>query len=189
MFLMLFLTVQVESCRLETNLSLAVCKDLISYHYADDAVHFSHTLRLENCSTSSDAVTSSSAVEAIDIQCTDTISAFAFENFIHLSNITLSRCELTQIRWQSLYVKGIIPTVDLSACPLDCSCMNRWLTSRQPQAAYSVHPVLPDTFHCSFSHCNSGGLTTLSYIECVPGDSVTIDVNISAPTSDIFPNR
>ncbi|VDM52664.1 unnamed protein product [Angiostrongylus costaricensis] len=188
MFLMLFLTVRAESCKLETNLSLAVCKDLASYHYADDTVHFLRTLRLENCSTSSDVVTST-AVETLDIQCTDSIPVFAFENFIHVNKIILSRCELSQIKWQSLYVNGIIPTVDLSGCSLDCSCMNRWLTSKQPQTAYSVLAVLPDTFHCSFLHCISGTLTTLPYIECIPGDSVTIDVNISAPTFDIFVNK
>ncbi|KAE9413548.1 hypothetical protein Angca_009368 [Angiostrongylus cantonensis] len=188
MFLMLFLTFRAESCKLETNLSLAVCKDLASYHYADDTVHFLRTLRLENCSTSSDVVTST-AVETLDIQCTDIIPLFAFENFIHVNNIILSRCELSQIKWQSLYVNSISPTVDLSGCSLDCSCMNRWLTYKQPQTAYSVLPILPDTFHCSFSHCISGTLTALPYIECIPGDSVSINVNISAPTFDIFVNK
>ncbi|KJH46631.1 protein tyrosine kinase [Dictyocaulus viviparus] len=188
MLLMLFLTVHTESCEIQTNLSLAVCRDLQSYHNFSDMTKFLHTLRLEHCSLSL-STTISTAVETLDVQCTDTISPFIFENFTHVSNIILSKCELSEIKWQSLYVNAITPTIDVSECPLDCSCINGWLSSEHYPAAYSVIPVLPKTYHCSYSDCIWGTLTTVPYIESVPGDAVTIDVNISAPTFEFFANK
>ncbi|VDO44279.1 unnamed protein product [Haemonchus placei] len=115
-------------------------------------------------------LTSSNYIEHIGIHCNGSLPAFAFENFVHLISIELLDCELSEIPWQSLYVNGKTLSVDLRSCPLDCSCTNEWLISSQHYSTYA----------CSFSHCVRGTIMTEPYIECVPGDTITIDVNISA---------
>lgn len=178
---------RVKACEIQSDSSLLVCSDLSAFHLANYSSS-TRTLELEQCRPSSYAV-SSSAVNRVNIKCDSSLPAFAVENFSGLTDIELSSCRLSEIRWQSLYVDGKMPSVDLGGCPLDCSCTNGWLSHTQDNSAYAVSPVLPDTFRCSFLHCDWGTLTTTPFIECSPGDTVTIDVHISAPASAVFAHR
>ncbi|KAL6725157.1 hypothetical protein Aduo_019968 [Ancylostoma duodenale] len=189
MLLVLLLFVNIaEPCDIQVNSSLIACTDLTAFQFFNDSTSSLHTLHLEQCTQSSDVV-ASTAIKIVDIQCNSSLPNFAFENFSRLTDIILSNCGLSFLQWQSLYVNDQTPRADLSACPLGCACPNEWITSTRTDSAFSVIPVLPSGYRCSFSHCAWGTLAAPAYIECVPGDSVTIDVNISASTVDVFSNR
>ncbi|KAK6759274.1 hypothetical protein RB195_021091 [Necator americanus] len=188
MLLILLLTLRAESCDVQANSSLITCTDLDAFQLVSDSESTWRTLHLDQCTPSSDAIMST-AVETIDIQCNDSLPVFAFENFSRLSTVVLSNCSLSELHWQSLYVDGQKLRVDLTTCPLDCTCSNEWMTSPHTDSAFSVIPSLPHGYRCSFSHCAWGTLSALPFMECSPGEIAILDVNISASTMDVFSNR
>ncbi|WKY15507.1 hypothetical protein Q1695_000746 [Nippostrongylus brasiliensis] len=188
MLWMLFIIVRIEACEVDTNSSVVECVDLSAFQLLN--VTDAHTtLTLEQC-TPSEYPIASSVIERIEIICNDTLTSFTFENFSSVHEIVLSQCQLNKLRWQSVFVYDRVPSVDLSECLLDCSCTNGWLvSSSQQHAAYSVAPLLPESFRCSFADCDWGILETMPYVECEPGGKVIIDVNVSAPCTEVYPDR
>ncbi|VDL74627.1 unnamed protein product [Nippostrongylus brasiliensis] len=188
MLWMLFIIVRIEACEVDTNSSVVECVDLSAFQLLN--VTDAHTtLTLEQC-TPSEYPIASSVIERIEIICNNTLTSFTFENFSSVHEIVLSQCQLNKLRWQSVFVYDRVPSVDLSECLLDCSCTNGWLvSSSQQHAAYSVAPLLPESFRCSFADCDWGILETMPYVECEPGGKVIIDVNVSAPCTEVYPNR
>ncbi|EGT41524.1 hypothetical protein CAEBREN_17270 [Caenorhabditis brenneri] len=101
--------------------------------------------------------------------------------FPNVRYIHFNECNLTTLPWQSVYAETL-KYVDISGCPMECSCQNQWMKAdasfERLKEPFSLKKCLPDcdTGHISINH---------SIIIGNAGENITIHSDIE----DQFTNR
>ncbi|CAL2050962.1 unnamed protein product [Caenorhabditis brenneri] len=101
--------------------------------------------------------------------------------FPNVRYIHFNECNLTTLPWQSVYAETL-KYVDISGCPMECSCQNQWMKAdasfERLKEPLSLKKCLPDcdTGHISINH---------TIIIGNAGENITIHSDIE----DQFTNR
>ncbi|GMT31635.1 hypothetical protein PFISCL1PPCAC_22932, partial [Pristionchus fissidentatus] len=122
---------------------------------------FSKALDVANLTISSNCTLPQSSFNTsfLFLQCPITnIPHFSLRVFPRLQRLILADCNISSLPWQSLSLTNEKLSIDLSNCPLSCSCDNAWLNrNRPPYFSFPLIKVAPLT--CNFSQCPTTQVT------------------------------
>lgn len=126
----------------ETNGSSSVC---VSFTNAPDVANLIVT---DDCKLPSSPLN----ISTLTLRCPiSAIPYFSLRVFPRLDRLILTECNITSFPWQSLALANKKMFVDLTNCPLSCSCDNAWLPRKLPD--FFPLPSPKASLNCDFSQC------------------------------------
>lgn len=126
----------------ETNGSSAVCT---SFTNAPDVANLTVT---DDCKLPSSLLN----ISTLTLRCPiSAIPYFSLRVFPRLDRLILTECNISSFPWQSLALANKKMFIDLTNCPLSCSCDNAWLPRKLPD--FFPLPSPKASLNCDFSQC------------------------------------